>query len=291
MTRPALVVSTLIGEAQVELALECLGSLARFSREPVAFQVHDDGTLSGRSLARLREEIPLHAVVDRREADAWAAAALQAKPACLRFRNSGAFGLKLFDVAHFHPGESIAYCDGDVLFLRPFEGLFHLGDPPADFVFMRDSQEAYAIRPWRLAGRRRLELVSRLNSGMFLLNRAALDDAVFERVISGSDARSERLPGWLEQACWAALARSGDARFWLARELLVPSSPGDLSQRPVGVHLTSSVRELLPAARALRDAGALPAHPGTEPAPPLSMAGFCASEARRVFRNRLLGRP
>jgi hypothetical protein len=36
-------IATLLGHAHVELALACLGSLRRYSADPVRLRVHEDG--------------------------------------------------------------------------------------------------------------------------------------------------------------------------------------------------------------------------------------------------------
>ena len=48
-------VSTLLGHAHVEMALPCLGSLLRFSAEPLRLRVHDDGTLTAADQERLAD--------------------------------------------------------------------------------------------------------------------------------------------------------------------------------------------------------------------------------------------
>src|SRR5436305_14292628 len=162
---PPRIVSTLLGHAHVGMALLCLGSLLRESVEPLTLQVHDDGTLTPADLERLAAGLGEPAVVGRREADERVEALLGERPAARAFRRENPLGLKLLDAALLAPGGELAFCDSDVLFLRPFSGLFALPEG-AGALFMRDPQNAYSVRSWHLLREPRLRLAARVNSGI-----------------------------------------------------------------------------------------------------------------------------
>ena len=80
-------VKTLLCHAHVPMALKCLASLVRSSRESVELVIHDDGSLTGPDLDALREKLPVAAVVTRAEADERMRSLLARHPACARFRD------------------------------------------------------------------------------------------------------------------------------------------------------------------------------------------------------------
>src|SRR5581483_1670287 len=103
------IVSTLVGRRHVALAIQCLGSLWRYSLDPVCFRVHDDGSLEGRDLAELSRALPVERFVLRAEADDRIAAELKQYPNCRALRQVNPLALKLFDVTLLSDG-TVAYC-------------------------------------------------------------------------------------------------------------------------------------------------------------------------------------
>src|SRR5262245_15033112 len=103
-------------------------------------RLHDDGTLTGEDRERLAAELRAPAIVPRAEADERAAAFLSHHPALREFRRGNVMALKLIDTT-MYAGEELAYCDTDILFLRPFTGLYgQLREIGAGAVFMKDWQ-------------------------------------------------------------------------------------------------------------------------------------------------------
>lgn len=285
-TRP---ISTLVGHGGVPLALRCLGSLSTMSAAPVAFQIHDDGTLTGDDLSRLREALPVAAIIGREEADLRARERLRGFPACLRYRERHVLALKLFDVVFFAQGDAVAYVDTDVLFLKRFAYLWPvLGDDEAG-IFMQDHQPAYALRPWHLPLLGRIRLPKALNTGVFLWKKEAWDPDLLEWFLGRNWAVFERFPFWLEQTCWAVLAGRVATRSWDRTQVVVVKDAASLTPAVVAAHFTSPVRALLPleAETAGKAAGpdGLKLRHGR--APRISMAGFAVAGAQRFLRRRL----
>src|SRR5579864_1733768 len=176
-------VSTLLGHAHVEMALLCLGSLLRYSTVPLRLRVHDDGTLTAGDRERLAAALHDPEVVPRREADERLAAVLAARPATRALRATNPLALKLVDVPLLAAADEVAYCDSDVLFLRPFTGLFDL-PPPAGALFMRDPQNAYSVRSWHLLREPRLRLAAHVNTGIVALRTSCYDLDLVEWFLS-----------------------------------------------------------------------------------------------------------
>ena len=255
--------------------------MAEHSAEPLSFRIHDDGTLSSEDCDQLRSRIPISGFVDRLEADRRMEAELRRYPACLAFRTRWIYGLKLFDVAFFESGPDVAFCDSDILFLRPFSNLFTWPDAATGCLFMQDWQDAYSLRPWHL--NRRLPMPSKLNCGLFLLRRHCYDLDFFEWLLSRNYGVFDRLP-WLEQTAWAALAWRIGGRFWSERQIRTIRSDACLNDELIAGHFTSTVRGLLPKARS--QPGRMAEAILTDPMKRLGAAQLLRQQSVRLLRRK-----
>jgi len=278
-------VATLLGHAQVPMAVRCLSSLLRLSAERLSLAIHDDGTLGESDRERLRAALRDPEFIARAEADARVEALLDRHPRTLRFRQENPLALKLIDGPLLEPGPVYRYCDSDVLFLRPFWGLFEM---PADLdaVFMADSQNAYALRSWQLLGDRRLRLAGRVNTGLIVFRRQMFDLDRIEHVLAR--VRPGFAAVWLEQTCWAALAGPIRTALFHPRQIAFPRAQRERGA-PVALHFISPLRsgweswcdgesdEVLP-----RD----PLEIGRQRGHQCGPVGLARSEARRWLRGR-----
>ena len=137
-------VRTLIGHNQVEVGLRCLASLVRFSSEPINLLIHDDGTLTRADREKLMARVTGAGILSREEADSFVQPLLKRYPKCRAYRELHPFALKLIDMALMQ-SEELAYCDSDVLFVRPHKGLFSWPDLKTSAIFMQDIQDAYSL--------------------------------------------------------------------------------------------------------------------------------------------------
>jgi hypothetical protein len=237
-------VASLLGHRHVEMAILCLGSLLRGSAEPLALRLHDDGSLTGEDRERLAEGLGALEVVPRSAADERVGDILAVRPALAAFRRTNPLALKLID-AVLYAGDELAYCDTDVLFLRPFSGLFRSG---AGAVFMSDRQNAYSLRSWHLLGHPQLRLPRRVNSGILQFPTADWDPDLLEWYL----ARPEHgfAPVWMEQTAWALLGGRVGCRRFAPEQIAIPAE-GPGVERPseelVALHFVGPVREQLPA--------------------------------------------
>ncbi len=274
----------LLGSAQVDTALTCLASLLRYSAEPLSLRIHEDGTLTAADRERLTARLGPIELVRRGEADAAMVERLAAHPACLAYRQSHALGLKLLDVPLLASEEVLAFCDSDVLFLRPFSGLFEL--PSAGgAVLMRDRQNAYSVRSWHLVTERRLALPRRANSGILAFRRTAFDLDRVEWYLR--DPRFAFAPVWREQTGWALLAERAGCALLDEAQVRIPVPGGPLDPARVALHFVSPVRSLLATV-----AATAPDRRGEPPVPIRSAPGrrcrpwqMALDEARRRWRR------
>ena len=246
------VIRTLICHGHVPMAVRCLASLARCHRQPFRTCVHDDGTLTDDDRERLAGAAPDVTFVDRAAADAQVAERLAGHPACLAYRRAQVMALKLFDVVLLAAGEPVYYCDGDILFARPFQGFAAaLADAPRPLVLMRDLFNTYSLGWRRLLRSGGVPLADRVNAGVLLLDPAMLDLDFVEWFLRRPEAND--FPGFAEQTAWSALAqRSGGSlldpsQFAFPRVDDDPPGAGRRTAGPVAWHFVAPLRGKFPA--------------------------------------------
>lgn len=252
-----MLVATLVGRAQVEVAALCLASLLRYCAGAVRLRLHDDGTLTEADLERLESALGPVEVIWRWEADARVDALLAARPAARAFRRSNPLALKLIDPVLLGEGELVVFCDTDVLFLRPFRAAL---EPGADVaaVFMADTQSAYSMRSWQWLGTRGVRLLRRVNTGLYLFRRGAWDPDLVDWFAARPELH--RTPAWAEQTCWAMLGARVPARLLDERQVVVPRGGRILGPEVVAAHFVAPVRH-----RLAEVAAAAPDRAGEEP--------------------------
>jgi hypothetical protein len=240
-------VHTLLGESTLQTSLTCLPTLTRYSADPIRLVIHEDGTLSEQGRDALREALPGAEFVARSRADEEVNDRLGHYPHCRTARATNIMFLKMFDMVLLEPGE-LAYCDSDILFLRPFTGLF--GEQPTRFpaLFMTDSRDAYAVRPWHLWPFGRLRLASRANAGLMRIAQGLLDLDAVEWLLRRMDGHRVWVRRWYwnEQTCWAALAGQVECGLWDSRQIVMASlDMAEFTTEAVAVHFVSTFRSHL----------------------------------------------
>jgi hypothetical protein len=270
--------TTLLGHAHVEMALLCLGSLLAYSAEPLRLRIHDDGTLTEEDRERLAAGLANPAFIARAEAEGRLEEHLAARPATRALRRTNPLGLKLVDAPVLAPGERLLFCDSDVLFFRPFSGLW---GRDGETVFLRDTQNAYSVRSWQLLHEPRLRLAAHVNTGLVGYPRSAYDPDLLEWFLAHPDY--QRTPVWAEQTAWALLGAQAGCRFADPARVYLPGERAELPDETVALHFVSPRRALLPAcAEQARDRRGEPAVAlETVPAPLCHWWSLAATELRR----------
>jgi hypothetical protein len=235
-------VASIVGHAQVDMAVLCLGSLLRYSVEELALRLHDDGSLTAEDRERLAAALSDPEVIPRPEADARTDVFLAHHPALRAFRRGNVMALKLIDAMLF-AGDELAYCDSDILFLRPFSGLYHLRETGAGAMFMSDRQNAYSIRSWHLLRYPGLRLPQRLNAGITAFRATGFDLDLLEWYVSRPEFQFS--PVWMEQTAWGLLAERVGCRILDPAQVVIPIPEERVQEGTVALHFVSPVRSLL----------------------------------------------
>ncbi|MCZ7651565.1 MAG: hypothetical protein M5U13_10585 [Thermoanaerobaculia bacterium] len=234
-------VHSLLGRRQLSFSLRCLSSLLAHCRDGVELVLHDDGTLEADDWQLLRETLRPAACWPRSEANERIDPLLAKHPRCLAFRRSHVFGPKLFDGVLGGEDDHFHYADSDILFIRPFQGLFRPLEAATGALFMRDRQNAYALRPWQLLPPKALRVPGYINSGIVVFQRNHFDLDFIEWALSRLDARYALT--WHEQTIWALLAGRVGCRVLDPEQFVIPTPSAAISLRAIGLHWVSSIRQ------------------------------------------------
>lgn len=235
-------VRTLLCHKDVDLAIHCFESVLRLSADPVEMVIHEDGSLTEADCVLIQEKLPGSRIVSRKLADEVMREKLRGYPNALSFREGSVWGLKLLDVVLAEPGMCL-YMDGDIRFFRPFRGLFTDEATRGRCVFLRDTVwQAYSIRPWHLADKRGLQVVSGINTGLTLCDPEVFDLDFVDWFLAQSDWRV--IPAWTEPTCWAAVAARSHGHAVDPRQLTNLYRGAKIDDATVGGHFLSAYRRI-----------------------------------------------
>jgi hypothetical protein len=247
----------MMGHQHIGLGARCLGSLAKFSQEPVHVIVHEDGSVTEEDKEEFLARVPDSSFVMKKDADPQMNDFLDRYPACKHLRDTLVSGLKIFDIQVLGSDENSAYTDCDILFLKPFAGLFQMPpDPNAGGVFMRDRIQAYCVRSTQLLLTPGLKLADRLNGGLLYFRRAAFDWDLVEWFLTHNQFKVH--PYWKEQTAWSVLAAATQSWMWSEKQVRVIASERDFDDDLVVAHFVSNYRSLLDKAPANASSAAFP---------------------------------
>lgn len=278
-----ILVRSLVCHSAVEMTIRAVKSLARYSDRPLRFALHDDGSLRPADCDRLYAALGGVTILGRDSADEIVEPLLARHPASRRFRQRSPLALKLFDVILCGDGGDLAYCDTDVLAFRPLAAVWDWPDAKTAAVFMPDDQNAYALRPWHLAGPQAIRVPLRVNTGLMLVRAKHFDLDFIDWLLAREFRVYGRIPGWVEQTCWAALGQRINCRLYDPSQVRVIRSGACFEDDALLVgHFTSSVRGLWSEAPASLPAPAGPIVVKTVASRRLTTAGLARDHVRRA---------
>ena len=210
-------ISSLICHRDMPLALTCLSSLLKYSAKPVHFILHDDGSLQEEDIALLMKVLYSPTIIGKREADEQMADALSKYPAALQFRQNDVLAKKLLDCVHFNDSAVFAYCDTDILFVRPFQELFAFPSSDINALMMFDLTNSYCMRSWQMVKYPLLQVPHNPNSGLLYYRRACYDMDFIEWFLSKQELRG--ISYFTEQTAWALLCWRASCRLWDPKQI------------------------------------------------------------------------
>lgn len=180
----AVPVALVLGREHVTMAAWMLASWTQATGRNWQINLHDDGTLPPDVEARFRELGLRASLVTRRAADEQLAATLARREHCRAYRQKYPLGLKIFDVPQLQTAPRFILLDPDVLFFAPPREILAWIDGAAETCwFNEDVAEASNVTAAEAEARLGVKLWPRVNSGLCLLTRRAIDLDFCERVL------------------------------------------------------------------------------------------------------------
>jgi hypothetical protein len=204
-------VHILTGANDWRLAAWMLASWFHFTEQAWPVIVHEDGTLPAEGRATLLRLFPDTRIIERAHADAVMAKALTPFPFCADYRKAHPLALKIFDAPHFTPGERFLMLDSDLLFFdRPEEILTWCRDGKDECWFNEDVQEGALLSAAEAREDLGIKLWPRVNSGLCLLAKKALDLDLCDRALAETSILSGHV--WRTEQTLFALCASKYAK-------------------------------------------------------------------------------
>jgi hypothetical protein len=200
--------------------------------------VHDDGTLPPEGEMLFRKLIPEVKIIRRKEADAEMEKALADFPKCAEYRSRHPLALKIFDAAHFTPHNRLLIFDSDLLFFQtPAAILEHLQSPIGGCWFNEDVSESALVSANEAVEKLGVNAWPRVNSGLCIVEKAAIDFAFCERVFHETGINAGHV--WrIEQTLFALCAARFGKGGVLPPDYLVSlerqAAPGVVARHYVG---------------------------------------------------------
>jgi hypothetical protein len=239
-------VQTLIGKNQLKFYLRCLKSLVAFCQDHIELQLHTDGSLSQEDKDSIHTELDgwMVTITDCSESKNRVLDCLQGRPNCQKLRKDSIWGIEFFDPIFTFPEDPISfYLDADILFLRPFSGLFEQDHVKNGVIFLKDTQwDAYCFRPWQmLASKKKPLIVKGITTGLVFWDKTIIDWDYLEWFLG--ENHLHQIPEWIMPTAQAGLAYRCKAKMISPSHItnLYPNS--SIHEDTFGVHLLGSYRK------------------------------------------------
>ena len=241
-----IVVQSLIGSSQLPFYLSCLRSLITFCQDRIELQLHTDGTLSQKDKDFIHSELTgtMVTITDTSVNTIRVLDYLQGKPNCQKFRKESIWGIEFFDPIYAFPEDPISfYLDADILFLRPFSGLFDRNQVKGGAVLLNDTQwDSYCFRPWQmLLGKKRPQVVKGVTTGLVFWDKTAIDWDYLEWFLG--ENHLHKIPEWIMPTAQAGLANRCEAKTICPRQITNLYPNAKIHKDTFGVHLLGSFRK------------------------------------------------
>ena len=241
-----IIVQSLIGGSQLPFYLRCLQSLVAFCQDSIDLQLHADGSLSQDDKESIHTELDgtRLTITDSPKNTSLVLDCLQGRPNCQKVRKDSIWGVEFFDPIYAFPDDPISfYLDADILFLRPFSGLFDRKQVKNGAIFLKDNQwDAYCFRPWQmLKEKKRIQAVKGITTGLVFWDKRVIDWDYLEWFLG--ECHLHKIPEWIMPTAQAVLANQCEAKTICARQLpnLYPNA--QIYEDTFGLHLLGSYRK------------------------------------------------
>ena len=241
-----ILIQSLVGVHQIDFYIKCLNSLLDFCQDPIKLLLHSDGSLSTKDkekiLTNLGEENILFSnptIFKENTMDQ-----LKGRPNCLKIRQNSIWGIEFFDPLFAQTDERYSYyIDADILFKKPFEGLFDKKIIEEGAVFLSDSQwDAYSLRPWQFFGLgKKPKIVRGITTGLVCWDKSVIDWDYLEWFLGKT--QYHKIPEWVLPTAQSGLASLCNAKRVTNLQILNMYPNAEINYETFGLHLLGSYRK------------------------------------------------
>jgi len=204
--------------------------------------IHDDGHLPAEAWPVFEKMFPGVTGVVAADADRKVIEALAGHPACRDYRQAHPLARKIFDIPALTTADRFIILDSDVLFFRKPEAMLRwCENATGECWFNEDLQESLPIPREEVRAKLGIDVWPRVNSGLCLMDRSAIDLDLCERALRETGLLAGHI--WLvEQALFAICASAHGAGGLLPPEYEVSLAK---KARPDAVarHYVGAVRQ------------------------------------------------
>ena len=217
----------------------------KYCEEPISLLLHNDGSLDNSDKDLIETTLSNQiSFADPKETEVQTMDRLQGLPNCQSFRKKSLWGIEFFDPLFTDPTNPISfYIDADILFLRPFSGLFDSTKVQGGALFLQDTQwDAYCLRPRHLLGfGRRPIIVQGITTAIVCWDKRVIDWEYLEWFLGQFKFHS--IPEWVMPTAQAGLASLCQSKVVSPTQLRNLYPNASIEKETFGVHLLGSYRE------------------------------------------------
>ena len=235
-------VHVLTGEKDWQLCAWMLASFLHHTEQTWNIVIHDDGTLTEDIRRKLAAIFQTARIIPRAQADATLEGVLKPLPFAYEYRGMHPLALKIFDMPYYCEAERFIVLDSDLLFFNhPREILDWVGSGAKECWFNADVTEGSLVSETTAAEELGVKLWPRVNSGLCLLVKAALDLEFCDRVLGETSILKGEL--WRVEQTLFALCASRFGKGGLLPKTYEVSLGKHSAEDCVARHYVGAVRE------------------------------------------------
>ena len=235
-------VHVLTGANDWQICAWMLASWLTFTEQTWRIIIHDDGTLPSSAKKALSTLFKTARFISRADSDLAMDKFLQPHPFCHEYRAKHPLAQKVFDIPYYCDSDRLIILDSDLLFYRyPSEIMQWVTSSSNECLFNEDAAESSLISPksaWEDLG---VKLCPRVNSGLCLLPKAAIDLEFCERALGETSILKGHI--WRVEQTLIALCASRTGHGGLLPKTYEVSLSKNASSDVIMRHYVGAVRD------------------------------------------------
>ena len=232
------VVRSLTCKRDFKMAVTSYNSFLSNCQQSVKLIVHTDGSLSKDDINILYDSVPNVNVIDRKDQEEYVKDYLSKYPKCLKLRNETPLSNKILDIPILEK-HCVRFIDCDILFLRPFSGLFS-NDASSRFCLEDDTGCSGRLIDMIKASSNKI--LEGCNVGIFQMNKDLFDIDYIEWFLSNDKLCV--FPGMLDQTLYSIFMGSGNSQYYKYEQISTSQKKITISQDTIALHFMNDLKKL-----------------------------------------------